>query len=156
MMCYGVAMNNDFYEANDREYEETRDMLTMSDNIRKECERIYKDKGQTGVYDFILANYPLVPWGYCEPCEADCPMLDRECLVCGTRQKITTRDLMDILLLGRDEWNRQGIDVSFDSSRFEVTLPSGDVWRVRWEPAQYVGNTADMYDDFDMGRNNEC
>ncbi len=64
------------------------------------CQEIYETQGSSGVMSFIekeqnYENYPFrvkstlfeevrhVHFAFCEPCDADMPMLYNVCLVCG-------------------------------------------------------------------------
>ncbi len=47
----------------------------------KEAEKIYNQKGQSGVFDY--ANKHKLKYAYCNPCETDSPTHNGSCLVCG-------------------------------------------------------------------------
>ena len=52
------------------------------------CERIYSQKGQSAVFDYILEYHHDQPWEECAPCETRSPVTEEAepvCLVCGTR-----------------------------------------------------------------------
>jgi len=55
-------------------------------NIAEKCQEVYEASGQSAVFDYILSNHPETAWDYCEPCEIQSPMLDGDCLVCGSRK----------------------------------------------------------------------
>lgn len=53
--------------------------------LSHECEMIYIQQGQSGVFDYVMAKYPKTPWAWCEPCESRSPRdTDYACLVCGS------------------------------------------------------------------------
>lgn len=51
------------------------------------CEKQYEQGGQDAVFNFILNNFPELPWKKCEPCEISSPIEDNTCLVCGSTVK---------------------------------------------------------------------
>ena len=81
-------MTADYYEANDREYDETKELL--------------------------MSN-----------------------------ERMTTRDLLSIIYLGKEQCNREGTSVYFSDTEFEVRLVDGSIYRVKTSNAEYVGNIAD-------------
>lgn len=52
-------------------------------NLYDRCVAIYDAVGQSGVCDFVLAVHRELDWKYCEACDADNPVDDSACLVCG-------------------------------------------------------------------------
>jgi hypothetical protein len=56
-------------------------------NLREVCEIIYHNKGQSAVFDFVLAHYPKIKWAECSPCEISSPIQNGACLVCGSNIK---------------------------------------------------------------------
>ena len=52
-------------------------------SLYEQCCKIYAQKGQYGVFAFILSKHPEVDWKVCQPCEIESPVQGRTCLVCG-------------------------------------------------------------------------
>lgn len=150
-------MTTDHYEANDREYDETQEMLLMTihEHITSECRRVYDTNGQSAVFDLINKNYPLIPWAWCKPCGCDSPMLGDECLVCGTKRD--TLPTPEQVIRDYAEWVRKSGCVGYDghvesvtTSVGSLTLTYADGTMLRLNmTTEYVGNRdhADNYDD---------
>ena len=143
-----MEITTDHYEAHDREYDETQELLdmTMSERIKNECYSAYTISGQTAVFAFIKKNYPLIPWEWCKPCESDSPMLGDECLVCGTKRD--TLPPPEDIIRDYTEWVRKGGCVGYDGhvesantslGSLTVTYADGTMLRLNMT-AEYVGN----------------
>jgi hypothetical protein len=59
------------------------------------CEEIYVREGRDGVVDFIVQNYPTLPWDYCDSCDDNSPCQDNVCLVCSEYVVYSYDDKLD-------------------------------------------------------------
>jgi hypothetical protein len=64
--------------------------------VKTICKEIYEKSGATAVYDFINSwnkDNPkfAIPYSFCEPCNAETPHKDDECLICGQPTSITAK-----------------------------------------------------------------
>jgi hypothetical protein len=73
-----------------------RTMMEMTENEQKAAD-LYSEHGATAVYDAVNnGTLTFDYWNYCKPCDAETPIEDNACLVCGTtnikRQRRTTNE----------------------------------------------------------------
>lgn len=52
--------------------------------LSEKCAAMYERGGQHAVFAYVTSRYPHIPWALCAPCEAQSPVLDGACLVCGS------------------------------------------------------------------------